>query len=313
MSVTIGVIGGGFVGRAVARGFLEHAKEVRVYDCQPERATHSRLETWQSDFVFICVPTPAGKNGKPDNSIVTAAICDFCKLRKISPGAFGDPCVVIRSTVRPGYTEYAARMIQDRKSGQLLAPPLGVVHSPEFLTARCALTDFATPARNIIGRVPPTDINGLAVDAEIIAASKRAADKLRALYQQRFPGVAVHEMTSTESELTKVAMNSFFAVKVDFFNLLRQICDATGSVDFETVKAGMLADGRIAHAHTAAPGPDGKPGFGGACLPKDLLNLATYAGDRGIGGGVLLAAHLHNFSIRGPVDETLPQGFEKFG
>ena len=39
------------------------------------------------------------------------------------------------------------------------------------------------------------------------------------------------------------------------------------------MRAGVLSDGRIAHSHTKVPGPDGKFGFGGECLVKDLASL----------------------------------------
>lgn len=312
---TVGVIGGGFVGKAVARGFLEHAKEVKVYDVDPARATHGHLETWLSDFVFICVPTPAGPDGKPNCSIVTDAISAFEKLLPAWDATKLKPAVVIRSTVRPGFTAYMQRRLVTaaRRNSQI---PVGVVHSPEFLTARCAHTDFATPARNIIGRVPLRDFtevtkadspgDGGYNGQEAESASAQAAERLRKLYIHRFPGVPVQVMTSTESELTKIALNSFFAIKVDFFNTLKTICDAANA-NFDAVLGGMLSDGRVAHAHTKAPGPDGLPGFGGTCLPKDLLNLFTFAQKMNVRADVLFAAHAHNIFLRGPFDASLPR------
>lgn len=305
---TIGVVGGGFVGKAVARGFLEHAKEVRVYDVEKTRATHGLRETWESDFVFICVPTPAGQDGKPNCSIVTEVFGAFSKLLLEWDATKLKPVAVIRSTVRPGFTAYMQRLMVSvaKSSGQL---PVGVVHSPEFLTARCAHTDFATPARNIIGRVPLRDFpdgDGGYNGQEAESASANAAERLRKLYAHRFPGVPVQVMTSTESELTKIALNSFFAVKVDFFNMLKCICDSANA-NFDTVLGGMLSDGRVAHAHTKAPGPDGLPGFGGTCLPKDLLNLFTFAEKMGVRADLLFAANAHNLFLRGKFDSTLPR------
>ncbi len=303
----IGIIGGGFVGRAIARGFIEHA-EVRVFDTLPERATHSRMETWQSDFVFLCLPTPAGKDGKPDCSILTTEVSGFCKMQPDWPEGQPAPAIVIRSTVRPGFTSYMQRLLVG--ANKPWQEPAGIVHSPEFLTARCALVDFQTPARNIIGAVPMQDFEdgdgtGGFNGRECYAASVRVAIQLEQLYERRFPGVPVQMMTSTESELTKLATNAFFAVKVDFFNLLKQICDKANA-DFERVRGGILSDGRIAHAHTAVPGPSGGLGFGGACLPKDLLNLLTFARKFGIEGELLAAAHEHNLMLR-PEDQTLPR------
>ena len=114
-------------------------------------------------------------------------------------------------------------------------------------------------------------------------------------------------MTSTESELTKLVVNGFFATKVTFFNAARAVCEATGC-DWEHVLEGVMSDGRIAHAHTRVPGPDGRPGYGGACLPKDLLNLITTAGEHQClaVASLLAAVHIFNATIRSQSDQSLP-------
>ena len=59
-------------------------------------------------------------------------------------------------------------------------------------------------------------------------------------------------------------------------NELKNLVDAYGG-SFQQVLRGMLADMRIGISHTKIPGPDGKSGFGGACLPKDLDALIKFA------------------------------------
>ena len=63
----LGIIGGGFVGGAVARGWMEHA-EVRIFDVLPEKRTHTRAEVFESDVIFVCLPTPMGETGAADLS-----------------------------------------------------------------------------------------------------------------------------------------------------------------------------------------------------------------------------------------------------
>ena len=64
----IGVVGNGFVGGAVRNGFSPNVgcdAEVKVYDKNPTKSTHSLLEVVNdSDFVFISVPTPSFEDGK---------------------------------------------------------------------------------------------------------------------------------------------------------------------------------------------------------------------------------------------------------
>ncbi len=235
----IGVIGNGVVGSAVVRTWLEHCDEIRVWDDKKERRTHSMVEALACDISFVCLPE--------------GAVEEFCKDWDSMNFGPNDENVVLKSTVPIGTTR--------RLREQYQLPNL--IHSPEFLTARCAFTDAQCPTRNIIG-VPG--------GAATLGYSAPCYDLLYDLYEKRFPGVQILNMTSDESEAVKLMVNSFFAVKVAFFNEIRSLCDKLG-LDWETVRAGILSDGRIAHSHTQVPGPDGKYGFGGACLPKDLKML----------------------------------------
>ena len=59
---TIGIIGNGFVGEAQAFAFSPVCN-IKVYDVDPLKSTHTLNETHDSDFVFVCVPTPMYKDG----------------------------------------------------------------------------------------------------------------------------------------------------------------------------------------------------------------------------------------------------------
>ena len=228
----IGILGGGVVGRATARTWLEHCQEVRVYDSVKERRTHELSDLKRCDLVFICVPES--------------------ELDKCLTEWHGTPVnMVLRSTVPIGTT----RKIRDRHDIQ------GIVHSPEFLTERCAMTDAQMPAQLIVG-VP--DWNQMDPD--------QCGPILCGMYRNRFPGVPINLMLSDESELVKLIVNAFAATKVSFFNEMRALSDAVGC-DWQRVIEAVLGDGRIGYSWTKVPGPDGKRGFGGKCLPKDLNTL----------------------------------------
>ncbi len=71
--------------------------------------------------------------------------------------------------------------------------------------------------------------------------------------------------------LIKYMENTFLAMKVIFMNEWKAIHDASGTTStWEEVVAAFHGDPRLGCSHGAVPGPDGKPGFGGKCLPKDL-------------------------------------------
>ena len=279
----IGVVGGGTVGRATARCFMEHA-EVKVFDTNIHRRTHTLAETLKSDLVFVCLPSPQKPNSLECD---TSFIDDFFASHKGSQTNF-----VLRSTVPIGTTRWL------RETYNLP----NIVHSPEFLTARCAVTDAQVPARNVIGFIsnpPKTEhIRDDLGDLVINYPTSICYRIVRRLYEERFPGIPVHVMSPEESEAVKLVQNSFFAVKVAFFNEARSLADKL-NLDWDRILAAVLADGRIAHAHTRVPGPDGKYGFGGTCLPKDLANFTACLRAAGCNSeAVALAAYQRNIYDR---------------
>lgn len=273
----VGVVGGGVVGRATARAFLEHVDEVRVYDVVKERRTHALYDVMEdSDIVFVCLPTPQ-KAGSLE--------CDTSVLDDFLRGFAGtSKNLVIRSTVPVGFT-------RDRHLNYRLP---NLVHSPEFLTARCATVDAMTPTRNLIG-VP--NLTHRATDGHpCVPGSLTGATALESLYRERFPHVKIHYLSSDESEAVKLFTNAFFATKVAFWNEMRAFAESK-KLDWNAVMAAVLADGRIHPSHTQVPGPDGEYGFGGACLPKDAASLIYQMQQSGSVPFVTLAAHNRNALI----------------
>ena len=246
-ALAVGVIGHGYVGNAVAVG-LEPVALVRFHD--PGRAGSTPLaELAEADVVFVCVPTPMADDGACDTTIVEAVLAELSAARTRA-------AVVLKSTVPPGTSErLAARH-----------PELALCFAPEFLRERSGVEDFARPARIVLGWPArcPTE----------------ARAQVRGLYRRRFPAVPIVELSATEAELIKYAANAYFAVKVSFANELAELAGALG-VAWEPIRAALVLDPRIADDHLRVPGPDGEPGFGGSCLPKDvaaLLALAERAG-----------------------------------
>jgi UDPglucose 6-dehydrogenase len=246
----IGIVGGGTVGRATARCYMEWA-DVMVYDRAAELSTHTFSQAVSADIIFLCLPTPEG----PHSLLAVEQVCE--ELRGSTRP------IALRSTVPVGTTTLM----------RLKYDLTGLCHHPEFLTARCAITDAQLPAR-IIGAVRACD----------------GATALHRLLLRRFgTSVPTLRMSCEASELVKLASNAFFATKVAFFNELRDVADAAGC-RWDDVLAGLLSDGRIAHSHTQVPGPDGLYGFGGACLPKDAWCFAQSAERLGASAPLVEAA-----------------------
>ena len=134
MQATIGVVGNGFVGNAIEKGFQDKL-EVRIYDIDPDKSTHSYMETLTSDYIFVCLPTPmvSIEGGKCNLSILEDFFDDI-------PSTI-DGTFVIKSTVPIGTTDKFIKRY----------PHLKIIHNPEFLTAKNAEYDFINSDRHVIG------------------------------------------------------------------------------------------------------------------------------------------------------------------
>lgn len=264
----IGVVGHGFVGQAVSNGFMKYADEVRVHDIDPERNQDSLEEVLNCDFVFVCLPTPYDKERRSMRCDLSAVDGFFSSV------AGSDTLFILKSTVPVGTTIRLSKQYNLKN----------IVHSPEFLTAANHLQDFLVPHRNVIGCIGDPLESG-------------PGQKVKELYEDRFPGCSVYMMDSNESEMVKYVANCFLAVKVAFFNEMHLACKFFGA-DYETVLNAVVQDPRIGESHTAVPGPDGKFGFGGTCFPKDINSLMRQMEDACISPYVLTGAWKRNVEIR---------------
>ena len=269
MNATIGIIGKGFVGSAVAHGFSDqtgYSAQIMIYDTDPARRSNTLEETINcSEFIFLSVPTPASANGVIDLSIVNDVLSDINDVNKNSSNI-----VLLRSTVIPGTTQ----KIQDTY------PNLRIVFNPEFLTERSAAFDFINQSRVILG------------------GEKELTARVKNLYRDRFGQyLPIVETNFQTAELIKYMNNLFFATKVSFLNEMKLVAEKVGA-DWEAAVEGFVLDGRVGHSHIAVPGPDGKPGFGGSCFPKDIQAMISFGEEIGVDMNVLKGAWDTNLNVR---------------
>ena len=196
----------------------------------------------RADFVFLCVPTPAGPRGGTDLSFLEAAATEIG--HRLRPGTV----VVNKSTAPAGTTQFLARAL-----GRVDVP---VASNPEFLRQGSAVHDFLNPDRVVVG-----------------AADAAVAERVAGLYAGIDAPVLITDPASAET--IKYVANAFLATKLSFSNAVAALCEAVGA-DVDDVLAGMGHDRRIGSDYLR-PGP----GWGGSCLPKDtraLIDSASAAG-----------------------------------
>jgi UDPglucose 6-dehydrogenase len=264
----IGIVGNGFVGSSVAFGFSPQCgdvEDIKIYDKDNSKATHSLESTLTSDFIFVSVPTPSNPDGSINLDVVYNVFDEMNTLNHRTDNIF-----LLRSTVTPGTTRKLQRKFRN----------LNIVFNPEFLTERSAKLDFINQSRFILG--------GL----------KKNVNKVEKLYVDRFGSTTPVIKTNYETaEMIKYMNNCYFATKVSFMNEMYQIADSCG-VDWDMAVEGFVRDGRIGHSHMNVPGPDGKFGFGGSCFPKDIQAMINFAQTLDVHPDVLIGAWNKNLDVR---------------
>ena len=259
MKKTVGVIGNGFVGETIAFAFSP-TSEVKVYDVNPLKTTHTLNEVMEQEFIFICLPTPMSTDGSQDLSFIE----NF--FESVSPKK--DTVFIIKSTVLPGTTDQLIK-----KYGY------NIIFSPEFLTERTAKLDMLTQARIIFG------------------GDEKLTKKVEVLFNDRFMNRNIIHMDSKTAEFVKYMNNTFFAVKVGLMNEYYRLATNIG-IDWDKALYGFVSDGRIGDSHLHVPGPDGKLGFGGTCFPKDINALITMSNEAGCSMNILEATWKTNLEVR---------------
>ena len=243
--MNVGICGVGIVGSAIYSFFSQTAVQpsitVHLYDkFKPAITNFNGLLT--TDVLFICLPTPF------DTTLQAYEMTDVTETLARLNDAHYTGIILLKSTVEPLYCQFMNN----------LYPSLFIIHNPEFLTARQATEDFHNQKHIVLG------------------ATAQSADKLPCIaefYKTLFPRAVISQTDANSSSLMKMACNSFYAAKIQFFNEVYHLSQAL-SVDYDHLQHLMTTQNDWIHPmHTQVPGPDGQFSFGGTCLPKDCAAL----------------------------------------
>ena len=219
------------------------------------------------EITLIAAGTPATPNGRADLSQVRSALT-WVKARK--------PCslaLVMKSTVPPGSGDSFLRE-------ELKGLDVDYIANPEFLREGQALRDWKFPDRVVLGAVKGAD---------------RGVNAVKSMYSGIETRFLVTDITS--AEMIKYANNAFLATRISFMNEMASLCDAIGA-SIDAVSEGLALDGRTGDRVYAGVG------YGGSCLPKDILALKHIAYSTGLEVGLLEAvAKVNNRQRRLPVEQ----------
>ena len=236
----LGIIGHGFVGKAIDYIFSTPTVDKFVVDPKYTNNTVADLCEWEPNIVFVCAPTPSKDDGSIDSSIIDEAIMKLVNQT--------DAFIVIKSTLTPDVVDRLSRI-----DGR-------IVYEPEFLTEANAKMDMLEARYRVVG-----------------VQQQEAAQHLEGIYNHfsiANPAQMI-TMSAVEASFFKYAVNNYLAMKVTFMNQLKAVMDDFGG-SYNQLSRALMADPRVGHSHMKIPGPDGKEGFGGACFPKDLSAFISF-------------------------------------
>lgn len=257
----VGIVGLGMVGTPIMRWLTEthgYKRGTDLYCFDAEAKKKFQDDVNNADIIFIAVPTPIGKGGA----------CDISIIERVVSKIGDNKVIIIKSTIVPGTIENL----------QLKYPKKRFIFNPEFLTESQAWEDFIKPQRQLLGHTDQSygDV------ANIMALLPQA-------YYTRpwHSDYTKKDITASEAELVKYASNVFGYIKVIFSNILADISfamtkdfesldlNAKPKVNYENIREALSADSRIGPAWTNVE-HGSYAGAGGYCFPKDMKALIAF-------------------------------------
>jgi len=264
--MNIGIIGQGFVGKAIYQKFSKYYK-VFTYDIKAEICNSDLPEVLKRcKIIFVCLPTPMNKDGSCNLDILDDTLDEINKASREVDGRI----VVIKSTIIPGSTDELA----------LKYRYIDIVFNPEFLTEANAIEDFNNQTRLLLG------------------GSLKATTKVKQIFSAVFRKTPrIIKTDAKTAELVKYVTNMFLATKVSFANEIYQLCESL-DLDYDKIIEYATLDPRLGDSHWGVPGPDGDFGYGGHCLPKDLSAIIEITKKNNTVNNVITAAQITNNTVR---------------
>lgn len=201
----------------------------------------SLRDVLDTKIIYICLPTNPSLDGSCDVDLVGKTVFDLKELNYKG-------VIAVKSTIVPGTFKLLETLFDKKR----------ICHVPEFLREKYAYEDF-TKRHNVL---------------VIGAHTKKCIDIVKKTHGN-FPKKTLI-LTPYEAEFVKYFSNTFKAVKVTFANSFGKICDRHNVNYSNVLKAYELEQvGEVSYLKYSQD----LKGFGGMCLPKDLLAFSKLTED----------------------------------
>ena len=206
--------------------------------------TSDPSELGSADAIFICVPSPLGRNRQPDLSFIDSAARTVESV--VRPGQL----ISLESTSYPGTTEDYILPAIEAAGFTLDSDDVYLAFSPERVSPGDELKTGEIP--KVVGGV-----------------TEKSGDVAEAAYQRLVP--LVHRVSSARAaEMTKLIENTYRAVNIGLINEMAQLAHELDIDIWEVVDAAATKPFGFQPFY---PGP----GVGGHCIPLDPQYLSWRA------------------------------------
>src|SRR3989344_3075317 len=258
------IFGPGVVGYATGKAFSTKGLEVGFVARNKKRVNQLRREGFRAftfdslgaknfdyDISFLTISTPT-IGGKIDLSAIDSVSKYIGKiLKKIDKYHV----VVVKSTVSPGTTETMVAENLMKYSNKKVGRDFGLAMAPEYLRENTAYEDALKPWLIVIGEY-----------------DKRSGELVEGSFKPF--NTEIYRCKIIEAEMQKYVHNLFNAVKITFFNEMRDIARKIGADANHVFEMTTLSCEGMWHA---AYGIRDFGPFSGSCLPKDTLVFLAFA------------------------------------
>jgi UDPglucose 6-dehydrogenase len=197
------------------------------------------------DVWWVAYDTPVDDRDEADAEWVLA------QVERILPSIGPDTLVLISSQLPVG----SIRRLERFAAQHCGSPSPRLAYCPENLRLGRAIEDFMAPVRIVVGVRPDADRQRLRELLEPISRS-------------------IEWMSVEAAEMTKHAINAWFATSVAFINEIASLCEAVGA-DAKEVERGLKSEPRIGERPYLSPGH----AFAGGTLAREVAFLNQAASE----------------------------------
>lgn len=211
-----------------------------------------------SGITFIIVPTPSLESGAFSNKFVQDALLKVARALRLKKGFHA---VAIVSTVMPLSCDRQFVKILEKESGKKIGVEIGLCYNPSFVALGNVIDNILNPDLVLIGTNDPKS-------AGIIT------DFHKRLTLNKPP---VQTLNFVNSEISKIALNTYITTKISYGNMLAELCEKTVGADSNSVINAIGLDSRVGKKYL-----QGGASYGGPCFPRDNRALQSFGKQIGV-------------------------------